>query len=52
MTTYATRRYRRRQRKARLALLWDRVRPTVFVMLVAAAVSCGWYLAHLAGLVD
>ena len=52
MSTYATRRYRRRQRQARRALLWDRLRPTVFVMLVAAAVSCGWYLAHLAGIVN
>ncbi len=51
MTTYRTRRYRRRQRRARLTLLWDRLRPTVFVMLVAAAASCAWYLAHLAGIV-
>lgn len=52
MSTYATRRYRRRQRRARRALLWDRVRPTIFAILVAAAVACTWYLAHLAGLVD
>ncbi len=51
MATYETRRYRRRQRRARLALLWDRLRPAIFVMLVAAAASCAWYLAHLVGIV-
>jgi len=52
MGNYATRRYRRRQRRARLALAWDRARPTVFTTLVSAAVACTWYLAHLAGLVE
>ena len=52
MTTYRSKRLRRRQRRDRLTRAWDRMRPIVFVTLVCAAVTCAWYLGHLAGLVD
>lgn len=52
MTTYRSKRLRRKQRRARLSALWDLLQPAVFVTLVVLAVGCVLYLGRLAGLVD